>query len=76
MYRKNHERFAGEFNGMGGKVFKTEQIKTLMLNKFPSMKKGSMLPNDHAKGNKNPCRCVCTEDRIFDRVCRAYYRVR
>ena len=37
---------------------------------------GSILPNDHAKGNKGACKCAGTELRIFDRVGHGLYKVR
>jgi len=81
MYGKNHQRFVETFRHMGGQELETKQIKAFLSKRFPEMKEGSMLPNDHGEGNKHPCRCACTGERIFDRIRRGrikrgLYRVR
>jgi len=72
----NHDRFALAFQGMQGKILRTREIKSILLTKFPYMNPGSMLPNDHAKGNKSPCSCASKPNRIFDRIDRGLYKVR
>jgi hypothetical protein len=69
----NHERFAETFKPFAGRDFTTAQIKTMLKG---IVSEGTILPNDHAAGNKNPCRCANTDDRIFDRIKRGLYRVR
>lgn len=51
-----------------GKMLTTSEIKKIVLSAFPYFSEGSMLPNDHAFGNKSPCRCAGTARRIFDRI--------
>jgi hypothetical protein len=72
----NHERFSLTFRHMGGKILETKEIIRLLSNKYPEMKKGSMLPNDHAEGNKSSCWCAGTDKKIFNREKRGLYRVR
>lgn len=72
----NHDRFVEALKDMGGKELSTSAIKTIILQKFPDMNFGSILPNDHAGGNKSPCWCANTEKRIFDRISRGMYKVR
>ena len=68
-----HEHFANEFKSYSGKEFTTSQIKTMLRGIVAD---GTILPNDHADGNKNPCRCAATDKRIFDKIKRGLYRVR
>lgn len=72
----NHERFAETFGGMSGKVLETNEILRILLQGFPDMNPGSILPNDHAEGNRSACWCAGTERRVFDRIERGRYRVR
>ena len=76
MYGRNHQRFLKTFRHRGGEVLETKQIKALLSKKFPEMKEGSMLPNDHGEGNKGACKCAGTDKRIFDRIRTGLYRVR
>ena len=65
----NHERFVGAFKGLAGRELYFSEIKEIILNKFPKMKVGNIMPWDHDDvGNKNPCWCSKTEYRIFDRL--------
>jgi hypothetical protein len=73
---KNHERFAKTFKGYTGQEFTTKQIEEILLRTYPDFSLGSILPNDHAGGNKSPCWCAKTADRVFDRIDRGLYRVR
>lgn len=57
-------------------MLSTKQIISFCSKKFPQMKRGSMLPNDHADGNESDCRCARTDKRIFDRIKRGVYKVR
>lgn len=64
------------FRDQRGEQLSTAEIKKILKNRYPGMKEGSMLPNDHGEGNKTPCWCAATERRLFDRVSRGQYRVR
>lgn len=72
----NHDMFVLTFQGMAGQILSTKQIMSHCSKNFPQMKSGSMLPNDHAEGNKSACRCARTSKRIFDRIKRGVYKVR
>ena len=74
-YRKDHYRFVEAFKHMAGKEFSTNQIDKIMLHKF-GIPKGNARPNDHAKGNKDECKCARTKDKIFDRIRIGLYKVR
>jgi hypothetical protein len=69
----NHERMEAIFKPFKGQTFKTSEIKT-MLKGFVAP--GSVLPNDHAHGNKGACTCARSEARLFDKLERGVYRVR
>jgi len=73
--RTNHDRFVQVFRDRDGRVFSTKQIVALMKS-HSDIAQGSILPNDHAEGNKSACWCARTNARIFDRIGRARYRVR
>lgn len=73
---KNHERFAKAFKKYAGQEFTTKQIEEILLRAYPDFSLGSILPNDHAGGNKSPCWCAKTADRVFNRIDRGLYRVR
>lgn len=64
----NHGMIASALESYRGKIFTTSEIKTIVLWAFPHFSKGSLLPNDHARGNKSPCSCAGTDRRIFDRI--------
>lgn len=72
----NHDRFARAFENMTGKELTTKEIKHILHFKFPKMADGSMLPNDHAEGNKHPCWCAKSDKRIFNRIMRSKYLVK
>jgi len=72
----NHERFAETFRGMSGRVLETNEIRKILLERFPDMNPGSILPNDHAGGNRAACGCAGTERRVFDRIEHGRYRVK
>lgn len=65
-----------------GKILSTSEIEQILKTET-DITLGSILPNDHSNvGNKSPCKCAGTSDRIFDRVydsngemIRAYYLV-
>ena len=71
----NHDRFVEVFKSRGSQIFTTKEIEELM-EKESDITSGSVLPNDHATGNKSACRCARTELRIFDRLERGRYKVR
>jgi hypothetical protein len=72
----NHERFEQTFKVMIGEVLSTAEIKDTLRKRFSEMSEGSMLPNDHAQGNKSACWCATTGKRIFDKIHHGLYRVR
>jgi len=71
----NHDRFAKVFRNRVGREFSTREIEEIMQRES-DINPGSILPNDHAKGNKGACKCAGTELRIFDRVGHGLYKVR
>lgn len=73
----NHERFKATFK-TSGEELTTKQIRDRLRNKYPEMAEGSMLPNDHAKGNESPCKCAKNKrnEPIFDQIKEGLYRVR
>ena len=72
----NHEMISVAMRYYRGKTLTTSEIRKVVLGKFPQFNTGSILPNDHASGNKHPCGCADTKSRIFDRVERGRYLVR
>jgi hypothetical protein len=72
----NHERFEAAFLPHHGKEFSTAEIRGILRRKYPAMSEGSMLPNDHAEGNRSACPCAGKANRLFDRVYRGRFRVR
>ena len=75
MYRKDHYRFVEAFKHKAGQDFTTERINEIMFHKFGTPK-GNARPNDHARGNKDECKCARTKDRIFDRIRIGQFKVR
>lgn len=73
---ENHESFAIAFGKYTGQELTTEQIAHILLRAYPNFSLGSIRPNDHASGNKSPCSCAGTANRVFDRLDRGLYRVR
>ena len=71
----NHDKFVRAFRGMEGKTLKAREIEKIIQDKTDIVK-GSILPNDHAGGNANPCWCANTDKRIFNRLKRGLYIVR
>jgi hypothetical protein len=72
----NHEMMSAALKSYRGKTLATSEIRKIILGAYPEFNTGSMLPNDHALGNKSPCGCAGTKSRIFDRVERGQYLVR
>src|SRR3989440_616997 len=72
----NHDCFANVFRERGFRKFSTAQIGKLLQEEYPNFSLGSILPNDHAKGNAASCWCVGTPQQIFNKVRRGFYRVR
>ncbi len=60
----------------GFRKFSTAQIGKLLQEEYPNFSLGSILPNDHAKGNAASCWCVGIPQQIFNKVRRGFYRVR
>lgn len=66
---------------MGAAIYKgqelsTDKIKSVLLKAFPDFTVESILPNDHAQGNKSPCQCAGKAHRVFDKIRHGLYRVR
>lgn len=72
----NHDMIAIAMKDHCGRILDTSEIKKLVLKAFPAFAEGSLLPNDHAFGNKSACNCAGTEKRIFDRIEPRKYLVR
>jgi len=72
----NHDCFANVFRERGFRKFSAAQIGKLLQEEYPNFSLGSILPNDHAKGNAASCWCVGTPQQIFNKVRRGFYRVR
>lgn len=72
----NHEMILAAVRSHRGKELRTYEIRKIVSKAFPQFSMGSLLPNDHAEGNKHPCTCAGTNSRIFDRVERGLYLVR
>ena len=72
----NHDRIATAVKSYRGKILSTSDIKKIVVGAFPEFNIGSLLPNDHASGNKSCCVCAGTDSRIFDQIERSNYRVR
>jgi len=64
----NHGMITSALDAYRGKILTTSEIRAIVLGAFPHFSKGSLLPNDHALGNKSPCSCAGTDRRIFDRI--------
>lgn len=73
---RNHTMFKNAFRARRGQSLTTSQIKEILLRAYPNFVPGSVLPNDHAGGNKSCCACAGTENRLFDRIEHGLYRVR
>src|SRR5438876_943459 len=56
----NHDCFANVFRERGFRKFSTAQIGKLLQEEYPNFSLGSILPNDHAKGDAASCWCVGT----------------
>lgn len=72
----NHDRFVEAFGGHANRVYSTGEIRTILKARYRDFSDGSVLPNDHADGNKSSCWCAGKDSRIFDRLKRNSYRVR
>ena len=72
----NHDMIATAMKDHRGQILEASEIKKLVLKAFPAFTVGSLLPNDHAFGNKSACNCAGTGKRIFDRVEPRKYLVR
>lgn len=64
----NHEMIAFAVKNYHGQELTTLQIKAIVLREFPNFTEGSLLPNDHAIGNKSPCNCAGKKGRLFDKT--------
>lgn len=69
MKMKNlHGKFEAAFKNRVGQTFSRPQIKEILFDMYSDFKDGSVLPNDHGRGNVNPCRCSGTDSQIFDTI--------
>jgi hypothetical protein len=73
---KNHDMIAHALKNYRGMTLTTSDISKFVLAAFPHFELGSLLPNDHAQGNKSACRCAGSNNQIFDKIERGKYRVR
>jgi hypothetical protein len=64
----NHDMIATAVKYYRGKTLETREIRKIVLDAFPKFTEGSLLPNDHAFGNKCCCSCIGTGWQIFDRI--------
>jgi hypothetical protein len=71
----NHQMIAFAVRGQVGKPLSNGDIKRHVLDMFPAFNPGSLLPNDHASGNKSCCWCVGTAQQIFKKLGRNQYEV-
>jgi hypothetical protein len=72
----NHDMMASALKPYRGKNLTTADIRIIVGEAFPNFNMGSLLPNDHAEGNKSPCWCAGGNQRILDRVEQGLYSVR
>lgn len=72
----NHDMIAAAVKKYRGKVLETSEIKKIVIGAFHDFTEGSLLPNDHAFGNKSCCGCIGTGRQIFDRTEPRKYLVR
>lgn len=71
-----HDDISAAVRRFKGQILETAQIIRIVQQEFPKTSTGSILPNDHATGNANPCWCANTGNRIFDKVGHGKYKVR
>lgn len=64
----NHDMITSAIENFRGKVLSTSEIQKIVIMAFPHFSIGSLLPNDHALGNKSSCSCAGTDRRIFNRI--------
>jgi hypothetical protein len=64
----NHDMIAAAVKSYRGQTLTTSDIRKIVVGAFPDFNVGSLLPNDHATGNKSCCACADTKSRIFDQV--------
>jgi len=72
----NHHKLVKALSAYVGQELPTSRIRQMVQSMYPEFPDGSVLPNDHAEGNKSPCLCANTPQRIFERVSRGLFRVR
>lgn len=70
-----HDKIKSAVSRYKGKTLTGAEIKDLVIAMYPGTNRTSILPNDHADGNLNPCRCANTPYRIFDRLGDSLYKV-
>lgn len=73
----NHEKFVEALKDKVGQTLSTSEIIKIIMERFgKGVNPGSILPNDHAKGNNSACSCAGTDKRIFDKAGHGLYTVR
>lgn len=72
----NHDMIAAAVSSARGQQLSNQEIWRLVHSQFPNFNQGSLLPNDHAEGNKGACPCANSPNRIFDRLGSGRYLVR
>ena len=72
----NHDMFAMALKPYQGRKLKTKEIGVIVCDAFPEFSEGSIRPNDHGEGNKSPCWCARSGERLLDREERGVYLVR
>lgn len=71
-----HDKIASAVSSFEGEILSTSKIIDVVRERYAEVARGSILPNDHGEGNKHPCWCAGTEQRIFDKINHGKYLVR
>ena len=79
-FGRNHDVIKRAVAPRKGDVLRTSDILALVLTIDPSFSPGSLLPNDHASGNRGACGCSLYKggseaDPIFERISSGRYLV-
>ena len=69
-----HQKILSAMKPFKGQILKTSEIITAVKEMYPSMPKGSILPNDHAE-NPGSCTCIKNDKQIFKKISRGCYKV-
>jgi hypothetical protein len=79
-FGRNHDVIKRAVSTRKGEVLRTSDILAIVLTIDPSFSPGSLLPNDHAGGNRGACGCSLLKggseaDPIFERISSGRYLV-